>query len=329
MINTRSVDGRALLATVGNYWRNGTQFTISHLDHLTPLGAGGGSPLVNAVAQLVTDPENFGAWATIGTIVRTGGQADPLGGVAAYYLDSNGSSADSLLQTVTFTGNATKAFAIYMRTLSSSQSSFQIWDATASTMRLEVTVTWSGGIPTLSVGSGAGTLYAVADVGNGWYRLMAAANGVIAANTNQFKIFPDSSGGLGQLYVFGANAWNSITPSSYVGSSQPTAATGDSLYLDGATASIANWLRAGDIMSVSGILPIYEATADVSSEANGFVRVPINPPLFVSGPPADNAAVTITGVTMTAVILEPPTFPTTSAASADYGELVVRFSESL
>jgi hypothetical protein len=99
--------------------------------------------------------------------------------------------------------------------------------------------------------------------------------------------------------------------------------------MDGVTASISNWLRAGDIFTVSGLLPSYEVTADISTVAGGHVQVPINPPIFTGGAPADNAVVTITGVTLTACILEPPTYPTTSGPSADYGELQIKFSESL
>src|SRR6266550_2755851 len=259
LINVRSINGRALLATVGNLYRNGTIFSIDHRDHLTPLGAGGGSPLVNQSPQLVVDPENFGAWSIWGGApTRTSGQNDPFGGTAAYLLTANSASA-AFNEIVAFTGNATE---------------------------------------------------------------------VIAANSNVIIIFPDAVVGTGSVYAFGVNAWNSTTPAGYIGPSHPQA-TGSTLYLDGATASVTNWLRAGDILSVGGLAPTYEISADTNSQASGFVAVPINPPIFSGGAPADNAVVTITGVTLQACILEPPTFPNTSGVGADYGELVVKFSEPL
>jgi len=99
--------------------------------------------------------------------------------------------------------------------------------------------------------------------------------------------------------------------------------------MDGATASVSNWLRAGDIVTVGALAPSYEVTADTNSQATGYVALPINPPIFSGGAPADNAVVTITGVTLTACILEPPSYPSSSGNSADTGELVVKFSESL
>ncbi len=105
--------------------------------------------------------------------------------------------------------------------------------------------------------------------------------------------------------------------------------TGANLLVDGATINVPNWLRAGDIISVNGLTMIYEVTADCSSNGSGEVTIPINPIIFTGGSPADNAAVTVTGVKLKAVILEPPSFPTTSASSADWGELVLKFSEAL
>lgn len=329
LINVRTVAGRAMLAAVDNFYRNGTIFTIDHRDHLTPMGAGGGSPLVNTPTQLVTDPENFGAWTVNGILGRTAGQADPLGGTLAYLLDSNTPNTnDGVIEIVAFTGDATKAIGWYMRAGSSVLSRVQLYDVTVGTPRHTVLVTWTAGVPSLSTAAGAGTRFAVITGTGGWYRLAINATGVIAANTNKIQIDPDANGGGGTVYAFGANAWNTSTPGPYSGPSQ-VATTGSNLYVDGVSASISNWLRAGDILQVAGIAPVYEVTADAATDANNMATIPINPPIFTGGSPADNAAVTITGVTISACILEPPSYPSTSGIGADYGELIVHFSESL
>src|SRR6266550_688182 len=153
LINVRSINGRALLATVGNLYRNGTIFSIDHRDHLTALGAGGGSPLVNQSPQLVTDPENFGNWTINGGITRTGGQADPFGGTAAYLLDSTTPlDTDRIQQTVAFTGNGTKAVSCFLRAGTSTLSAISIFNGTVH--RHLTNITWSGGVPTLSTPGG-------------------------------------------------------------------------------------------------------------------------------------------------------------------------------
>jgi hypothetical protein len=176
-----------------------------------------------ARTQLVTDPENFGAWGTAGIVARTGGQADPFGGTAAYLLDSNAPGAgDGVVQAVTFTGNGTKAILCFMRAGTSTQSAFLVYDSSAVVERHRADVNWSGGVPTLVTGIGAGTLFAVVPMGGGWYALALSANGVIAANTNQFYIQADRTGAGGTVYIFGANAWNAAFPSSYQGPSLGT-----------------------------------------------------------------------------------------------------------
>lgn len=330
LVNVRSVDGRALLASVNDYWRNGTIFAIDHRDHVTPLGTGGGSPLINQSPQLVSSPENFSAWTTSGTIGVTGGQTDPYGGTAAYILDSNTpSSNDVVFLNVTYTADATKSASCFFRTFGGQETRFAMYDFTASTFRHRIKLLWDGnGVPTPSTTDGSGTIFSVEPFPGNWYRVSISATGVIAANTNRLYVYADFTGGGSATYVFGANAWNAAAPSGYIGPSH-LAATGNRFYVDGATASVSNWLRAGDLVSVAGLLPAYEVTANVNSEAGGYASIPVNPPIFTGGAPTDNAAVTITGVTMSACILEPPTFPSTSGSSADYGELVVKFSESL
>lgn len=332
LVNVRSVNGRALLATVTNYWRNGTIFSIDHRDHLTPLGAGGGTPLINQPIQRCANPENFGAWSpNVGTVGITTGQADPFGGTSASLLtDDDAGFDESILGSFAFSGDGTKSLAMFVRAGTAALSAIGLRDGTASVWRHLVIITWTAGVPSLSTSAGSGTLFAVESWDNGWYRISFSANSVIAANSNWPILYPAGivASATGTLYAFGVNGWDSSVPAGYIGPSHLTA-TGNRISLDGATASVTNWLRAGDLLSIGALAPSYEVTADTNSQAGGYVTVPINPPIFTAGAPADNAVVTITGMTLQACILEPPTFPTTSGSSADFGELTVKFSESL
>ena len=65
--------------------------------------------------------------------------------------------------------------------------------------------------------------------------------------------------------------------------------TGSAIVLDGATASVTNWLRAGDYLSFNGQL--FMSTSDVNSDGSGNVTAYIAPPMRSS--PADNLAVDI------------------------------------
>lgn len=106
--------------------------------------------------------------------------------------------------------------------------------------------------------------------------------------------------------------------------------TGATLVVDATPNALSNWLRAGDLISVvvgSGVA-VFEVTADVTTSTTN-ANIPINPPIYSGGSPADNAAVTITGVKMRACIVSPPAFPDTSGTSANYGTLELQFAETM
>ena len=65
--------------------------------------------------------------------------------------------------------------------------------------------------------------------------------------------------------------------------------TGSSVTIDGATASVTNWLRAGDYLSFNNQL--FMTTADCNSDGSGDVTVTLSPP--IRSAPADDAAVDI------------------------------------
>lgn len=87
--------------------------------------------------------------------------------------------------------------------------------------------------------------------------------------------------------------------------------SGSNLIVDGASNSITNWLRQGDLIQVAGGAVVFDVTADVSTNGSGQATIPISPPIFTGQSPADNAAVTIdpTAIFFKAVIVDVSEFP--------------------
>lgn len=69
--------------------------------------------------------------------------------------------------------------------------------------------------------------------------------------------------------------------------------SGSSLIIDGASAGITNYLRAGDIISLVVGPVLYDIMADVNTNGSGQATLTIHPPIFSGHSPADNAVVTI------------------------------------
>lgn len=170
--------------------------------------------LEQAATQLMPDPENFGNWTAI-TCNPAAGQADPFGGAGAYLLTPTGGATSCVLEVVAFTGNATKAVLCHLRAGTSTQTDVLVNDSTAVVERHRIRVTWNAGVPTITTLSGAGVNFLAQPRVGGWWEISMQATGVVAANVNQVKIFPDDTGANGTVFAFGVNAWNAVTPSSY------------------------------------------------------------------------------------------------------------------
>jgi len=78
--------------------------------------------------------------------------------------------------------------------------------------------------------------------------------------------------------------------------------TGESLNTDGWSASVTNVVRAGDVLKIAGLTPLFRVVEDASSNGLGAATIKINPPIPAGSSPADNAAITRTGCVIRAMV---------------------------
>lgn len=105
--------------------------------------------------------------------------------------------------------------------------------------------------------------------------------------------------------------------------------TGSSLIVDGASNSITGWLKAGDIIQVTGCAVVFDVTADVNTNGSGQATIPISPPIFVGKSPADNATVLIApaNILFRGVITGVSDFPATDTSRYIDAGLTVSWRE--
>ena len=319
VLDTQNPNVRALLESINRGWREGLVWDIQHPYWGNLKGAGGGGAILNCRQQLVPDPENFAAWSAQGTVGVTGGQNDPFGGRAAWTIDSNTpANTDALFEVVVYSADGSKGGAIYLKQGTATTQDILFYDLTATVERLRVRVTWTAGVPALSLISGGGTLWPVeAQSAPGWYRVGASPNGIVAANTNRIYLYPDGSGGGGTVIAFGANVWNTTVYGPYRGPSNPgplgfpLTQEGNVLYVRGAPVSVSKWLRQGDLIDAVGFPVVLDVTADVDTDASGGARIPINPPIFSGQQAADGVGIIIDPTTLffSAVIADVHDYP--------------------
>lgn len=182
--------------------------------------------------------EEFDTWLIIGTNtpVTANATAAPNGTVTADLITqaATGPASAGRNQSVTYTGDGEKILSVYLKVGNGAPTVLSAYDVTATTARHNVRVTWTAGVPSVATAGGSGTVYPVEALANGWYRIMFSAAGIVAANTNDFRIYVNNVASAvsgDSVYAWGAQVENAVVPSSYI----PTAATtvtrnADSLY---------------------------------------------------------------------------------------------------
>ena len=163
--------------------------------------------------NLLTWTEDFSnaAWTKTSATASTAAGTDPLGETGMNLLTAT-SAGGVVSQAVTFTGDGTKALSVFLRAGTATDSALVLRDTSAGADRLNVALAWSGGTP--SGTASAGTLVSLTDKGNGVWELKATASGVIAGNTNEWRLLP-AGAGTGTLQAWGAQAENAAASTSY------------------------------------------------------------------------------------------------------------------
>ncbi len=142
------------------------------------------------VAEPVIETSAIDTWVdAAGTPTVTTGQTDPFGGTRAVLIEDNDTLTDERKRlNVTFAADGTRAVAWSIKQGTATTCYLRVRDNTAGVTRLQVTATFTAGVPTLVADAGSGTVFEPVALGNGWYACRALVDNIVAANTNQLLV---------------------------------------------------------------------------------------------------------------------------------------------
>ena len=176
--------------------------------------------------------QELNLWSASGASVPTTNATAPDGSATAAVLQA-ASTAGWVGITTTYTADGVKCVEVYLKAGTSIRSAIVIRDTTANVFRHQVQVTWSGGVPSPTTASGSGTIFGVESLDDGWYRILLNADGIVAANTNQVRIYPDDAAGTGTVIAWNPQSENAAYPTSPIPTTGVTASrNAETLTLD-------------------------------------------------------------------------------------------------
>jgi len=164
----------------------------------------------------IQDEDNLGVapWGWIGGAgVVTPNAGDPLGGTDAYTVEDDGVVAQEVLERIqAFTGDGVKTVEVVFKenTMPAGGQSFRLLDITmVGLARLDAQLTsFVSGEPQITMATG--TLDYLKEIGAGYWRAGFVTTALVAANQNNFRIYPANVGAqVGKIDVYRVRIYNS------------------------------------------------------------------------------------------------------------------------
>jgi hypothetical protein len=150
------------------------------------------------------DPDDLSAYFQNGTAALTSGVSDPFGGLGAFTLEDNDNAASEYrFKAISYARSGTQVGVVMAKQGTAPVSEYDYFDSTVGTNRCGIRLTWSGGVPTVTIYTGSGTIVGVEPLGGGWYLILVTINGVVAANVNRLRLF----GGQATATSTGTTSW--------------------------------------------------------------------------------------------------------------------------
>ena len=138
--------------------------------------------------------DDLSAYTSVGTPVVTSGITDPFGGTGAYTIDDNDAGAvEYVYKSITFASSGTVFASVFIKAGTAGTSTVVLVDNVAAVSRATLSVTWSGGVPSVAITNGSATIHGTVSVGGGWYLLLFSADSIVAANAHRLRLYGTST----------------------------------------------------------------------------------------------------------------------------------------
>jgi len=152
-----------------------------------------------ASTNLITYSEDFIQWTDAGTTTVLSNITNPSGGLQSYLLSASSSATNALRYDDSFSVSANYSYSLFLKAGTSQEVRMQIYDG-SSFFRFAVNPLNNFAV----VDQSGVNSYLIEDFTNGWKRVSINITTSASASTGYLQIYPDRTGNLNNVYIFGA-----------------------------------------------------------------------------------------------------------------------------
>jgi hypothetical protein len=161
--------------------------------------------------NLVPYSEDFSQWIDAGTTTVLSNITNPSGGLQSYLLSASSSSTNALRYDLSFSASTNYSYSLFFKAETSQEVRMQVYDG-SSFFRLAVNPLNNFEI----VDQSSINSYLIEDFENGWKRVSINITSSSSASNGYLQIYPDRTGNLNGVYIYGAQVEALSYSTSYI-----------------------------------------------------------------------------------------------------------------
>ena len=159
----------------------------------------------------ITYSEDFSQWTNAGTTTVLSNITNPSGGLQSYLLSATSSSTNALRYDFSFSASTNYCYSLFFKDGTSQEVRMQLYDG-SSFFRLAVNpLNNFEVVDQQSINS-----YLIEDFTNGWKRISINITTSASASAGYLQIYPDRTGNLNNVYLYGAQLEQGSYATSYI-----------------------------------------------------------------------------------------------------------------
>ena len=154
--------------------------------------------------NLIDESDDFGEWTLNNNLSRSSEQTSPSGSTDAWLLTSSSAAARGFIsRDSTFESSIRRVLSVFAKPNDSTQSLVELRSSDG-TIKIDMQIDWSGGIPSMSIASAGSSVAVEEQWRDGFWRMQAVSTADLSTGIYTTRLYPAASGTTDSAFFYGA-----------------------------------------------------------------------------------------------------------------------------